>query len=116
MVKDWRIHFQDFNENVIEIVQLKGLTIEEVSSYATEQSKKNKAHTYSYEQIKKEERWWIKSKVAVVLGLNNQYAGMCLVESPKDIKKVEEKYPFPYIVQVVEDIPSMEDFLNSKKD
>lgn len=65
--------------------------------------------------IEMEERW-IKSKVAVVLGINNQYAGMCLVENPKDIKKVEEKYPFPYVIEVVEDIPSMKDFLNSKKD
>lgn len=62
----------------------------------------------------KKERW-IKSKIAVVLGINNQYAGMCMIDNEEELDKVKTAYGFPYAVMIVEDIPSLEEFLKPKK-
>lgn len=115
MKKNWTVSFLTYDGKLIESVNFYSLTEDDINKAAKKRTEINGAKLYSLEVLKSEERW-IKPKIALVLGINNQYSGMCKVDSLEDIKKVKEKYHFPYAVQVVEDIPSIDDFLNSKKD
>jgi hypothetical protein len=51
----------------------------------------------------------------VILGINNQYAGMCYVNNQDELDEVKKEYDFPYIVEIIEDIPSLEEFQKSIK-
>jgi hypothetical protein len=111
-MKRWTIDFVDHNENVIEKVEIFAESRKEAEAEGQARAKKNKA--YAYGVI--EDHRWIKSKVAVILGLYNQYAGMCVVDSQAELDKLNELYDTPYVVKTVDDIPSLEDFLKSRKE
>lgn len=117
-VKDWEVEFQDYNENPIHTWRsddknYKGLTRREAEDKAKDDALQLKAHTFTLAE-KQQERW-IKSKIAIVLGINNQFAGMCLVENEEQIKKIREEYDFPYLVQIVDDIQTFEKFSKNKE-
>jgi hypothetical protein len=61
-----------------------------------------------------EERW-IKSKIAVVLGYNNMFCGMCVVNNEDELEEIKEAFPFPYLVSVTEDIWTKDEFLEKTK-
>lgn len=54
---------------------------------------------------------WIKSKVAVVTGINNQFACICIVENQQQILKLKEKFDFPYLVELYDEIPTIDEVL-----
>jgi hypothetical protein len=112
IMKRWTIDFVDYNENVIEKVEIFAESRKVAEAEGLARAKKNKA--YAYGVI--EDHRWIKSKVAVILGLYNQYAGMCVVDSQAELDKLNELYDTPYVVNTVDDIPSLEDFLKSRKE
>jgi site-specific DNA-adenine methylase len=112
MKKNWKVCLYTFDEKLIETVRYRDITRDEANKFAKEAALHRKAHTYSLEE---EKSMWIKAKIAVVLGINNQYAGMCLVNNQKELDKIKEEYDFPYIIEVIEDIPSLDDFLKSRK-
>lgn len=61
-----------------------------------------------------EERW-IKSKIAVVLGYNNMFIGMCVVNNEEELKEVQEAFPFPYLVAITDDIWTKEEFMEKTR-
>ncbi len=55
----------------------------------------------------KEERW-IKSKVLVIFGINNQFAGMYVVENIVEVELIMKlAYDFPYHYKLYDDIPRL---------
>lgn len=51
---------------------------------------------------------WIKSKVVVFFGLNNQFAGMYLVDNQEQVDLISTLvYDFPYYFKIYDDIPRL---------
>jgi hypothetical protein len=112
MKKDWIVTLYDFNEEVMKSVKYRQETRDVANEHAKACALHYKAHTYSLEEYNPR---WIKSKIAVILGINNQYAGMCYVNNQDELDEVKKEYDFPYIVEIIEDIPSLEEFQKSIK-
>ena len=111
--KDWKVDFFSWHEELIESVTFYNYEDDqELENAIQDRISKNRARLYKKEEVKPR---WIKSKIAVVLGINNQYAGMCIVNNQDELDKIKGEYDFPYLVEVIEDIPSLEDFLASRK-
>tara|TARA_R110001592_G_scaffold298074_1_gene568624 strand:+ start:1902 stop:2240 length:339 start_codon:yes stop_codon:yes gene_type:complete len=58
------------------------------------------------------EKKWIRAKVVVFFGLNNQFAGMYLVDTKEQVDLIMKLvYDYPYHCKVYEDIPSLNESL-----
>lgn len=58
--------------------------------------------------MEKEE--WIKSKVVVFFGLNNQFAGMYIVDNQDEVDLIMKLvYDYPYYCKVYDDIPRLDE-------
>jgi hypothetical protein len=114
MKSNWKVKYCTFSEEVIEEQAFLDMTKED--AYKLAESRAKEISECKLLDITEESGVWIRSKIALVLGINNQYAGMCMVDNPSDLNKIKEKYDFPYIIEVVDDIPSLEEFLKYKKE
>lgn len=60
---------------------------------------------------------WIKSKVVVFFGLNNQFAGMYLVDNQEQVDLISTLvYDFPYYFKVYDDIPRLNESISIQMD
>jgi hypothetical protein len=58
--------------------------------------------------MSEEKERWIKSKVIIFFGLNNQFAGMYLVDTHEQVEMIKNLvYDFPYSFEIYEDIPRL---------
>jgi hypothetical protein len=112
MKKDWIVTLYDFNEDVMKSVKYRQETREVANEHAKACALHYKAHTYSLEEYNPR---WIKSKIAVVLGYNNMFIGMCVVNNEEELKEVQEAFPFPYLVAITDDIWTKEEFMEKTK-
>jgi hypothetical protein len=114
-MKKWEINFFDFNENLIESVETFQQTLGDAEKFAVERSKTNKAHSFSPPKELKE--MWIKSKVVVFFGINNQFAGMYLVDNQEQVDLITKLvYDFPYYCKVYDDIPRLSESVTFNMD
>lgn len=115
MKKDWRVDFFDRNENLIEEVTFHNRAEgKDLQSAISDRLKENKAELHSVpEEVKLR---WIKSKVVVFFGINNQFAGMYIADNKEQIEMLEQLvYGFPLYYKVYDDIPRIEDCIKSIK-
>lgn len=62
------------------------------------------------------EKIWIKSKVVVFYGINNQFAGMYIADNQEQIQMLEKLvYGFPMYYKVYEDIPRITESIKKIK-
>jgi len=60
---------------------------------------------------------WIKSKVVVFFGLNNQFAGMYIVDNTEQVEAIQKLvYDYPYHYKIYDDIPRLDESVSLHMD